>query len=342
MKHIMLPKVGNGLNRTMLIKLIIDVTMTFLMLAAMAYQITGILIHEVVGVVLLVLFIVHNILNRWWYKTILKGNFNFRRMLSITVNLLFLVSMITVMISSVPISREVIPFFPINNDMVFMQIHVMTSYWGFILMAIHIGMSWGTIINAMRKMTGITDPSRIRTVSLRTLAVLIVVYGVQTSFERNLGSKLIYTTVDRGNAHEKLYASPETIEAVQNGEPIPQGTVLTLEIYRDEVLSDIFVMEKRPDWGDQPTEEQNGDWRFQAYNADQSLNTTRDVASCISCHASQERDDFLYTLDEMKTFQLEDFTGAAVEDYANPLEEEWKINALADYLVSVTNVEEKT
>jgi hypothetical protein len=174
----------------MFIKLVIDVTMTVLLLAAMGYPITGILIHEVVGAVLLILFIVHNILNRRWYKTILKGTFNIRRMLSITVNLLFLVSMATVMISSVPISRKILSFVPINNDMVFMQIHVMTSYWGFILMAIHIGMSWGTIINAMRKMTGITDPSRIRTVSLRILAVLIVTYGVQTSFERDLGAKL--------------------------------------------------------------------------------------------------------------------------------------------------------
>jgi hypothetical protein len=99
--------------------------------------------------------------------------------------------MVAVMVSSVPISREVFTFIPLNNDMVFMQIHVLTSYWGFILMAIHIGMSWAMIINAMRKMTGITDPSRIRTISLRTVAVLIVVYGIQTSFERNLGSKLL-------------------------------------------------------------------------------------------------------------------------------------------------------
>ncbi|WP_054028707.1 cytochrome P460 family protein [Bacillus sp. FJAT-28004] len=122
----------------------------------------------------------------------------------------------------------------------------------------------------------------------------------------NYTDDLIYTTIDRGNAHEKLNASPETIEAVQNGVPMPDGTVLTLEIYRDEVFSDIFVMEKRSDWGDQPTEKQNGDWRFQAYNVDRSLNTKRDVASCISCHASQERDDYIYTLDEMKTFQIKD------------------------------------
>jgi hypothetical protein len=196
-------KEGNGLNPNLLFKLFIDVTMTVLMLAAMAYNITGILIHEVIGVILLVLFIVHNILNRRWYKTILKGSFNIRRLLSITVNLLFLVSMATVLISSVPISREMFSFIPINNDMTFMQIHVMTSYWGFIIMAIHIGMSWGTIINAMRRMTGITDSSRIRTVSLRTLAVLIVVYGVQASFERNLGSKLfVYDPFGSGNFNE--------------------------------------------------------------------------------------------------------------------------------------------
>jgi len=187
----------------MVIKLVVDVSMTVLMLVVMAYHLTGILVHEVVGVTLLGLFIVHNILNRRWYKTILKGTFNIRRVLSITVNLLFLVSMVAVMVSSVPISREVLTFIPVNNDMIFMQIHVMTSYWGFIFMAIHIGMSWATIMNAMRKMTGITDPSRIRALSLRTVAVLIVVYGVQASFERNLGSKLtVYDPFGSWNLEE--------------------------------------------------------------------------------------------------------------------------------------------
>lgn len=178
------------MNRNMLIKLVIDFVMTVLMLVAMAYHITGSTIHELVGAVLLVLFIVHNILNRRWYKTIIKGKYNIRSILRIAVNLLFLVSMVVVMISSAPISRDIFPFFPINNDMIIRQIHVLTAYWGFIFMAVHIGLSWGTIINAVRKMTGITGTSRIRTIALRVIAVLIVVYGVQTSFETDMGSKL--------------------------------------------------------------------------------------------------------------------------------------------------------
>ncbi|SNT57638.1 protein of unknown function [Bacillus sp. OK838] len=178
------------MNRNMLIRLNIDLSMTVLMLVAMSYQITGNTIHELVGVILFLLFIAHNILNRRWYKTIFKGKHNVQRILSIMVNLLFLVSMAVVMISSVPISRDIFAFIPINNDMVLLQIHVMTSYWGFIFMAVHIGMSWGKIMNVVRKMTGITSTSRIRTISLRIVAVLIVVYGVQTSFERDMLSRL--------------------------------------------------------------------------------------------------------------------------------------------------------
>ncbi|MED3789263.1 DUF4405 domain-containing protein [Peribacillus frigoritolerans] len=174
----------------MLIRLVIDLSMTVLMLVAMAYQLTGNAMHELAGVILCLLFITHNILNRRWYKTIFKGKHNVRRILSIVVNLLFLISMAVVIISSVTISRNMIPFIPINDDTVLLQIHVMTSYWGFIFMAVHIGMSWATIINSVRKMTGITGTSRIRTIAFRVMAVLIVVYGVQASFERGMLNKL--------------------------------------------------------------------------------------------------------------------------------------------------------
>jgi hypothetical protein len=178
------------LSRNMFIKLVIDLVMTVLMLVAMAYHLTGNTLHEWVGISLFVLFIVHNILNRRWYQTIFKGKHNVRRILQIAVNLLFLLSMAVVLISSVPISRDIFTFILINDDMIVRQIHVLTAYWGFIIMAVHIGISWGTIINAVRKMTGITGSSRICTIALRVLAVLIVVYGVQASFERNMGFKL--------------------------------------------------------------------------------------------------------------------------------------------------------
>jgi Domain of unknown function (DUF4405) len=182
----------SGLNRKTLFKLVNDLVMTILMLVAMAYYITGNLVHEVVGVVVLSLFIIHNYLNRRWYKAIFKGKYNVRRFIQIGINLLFLITMTLMIISAVLISSELFPFIPIENDMTLRKIHVQTAYWGFVIMAVHIGLSWEMIIGSVRRLTGITGPSRSRTILLRVLAVLIVTYGVQSSFEGDMGSKLFF------------------------------------------------------------------------------------------------------------------------------------------------------
>jgi hypothetical protein len=174
----------------MLIKLVIDSMMLVFMLLAMAYTITGNRIHEMLGVFLFVLFIVHNILNRQWYKTIFKSKYTVQRIAGIAVNVLFLVTIAVALISSVPISQTVFPFISTHPDMLLRKIHVLSAYWGFLLMAVHIGVSWGRIVQAARKMTGINTENRLRTIILRFLAVLIVVYGVQASIKENMGYKL--------------------------------------------------------------------------------------------------------------------------------------------------------
>jgi hypothetical protein len=129
-------------------------------------------------------------------------------------------------------------------------------------------------------------------------------------FPEDYKKGVLYTTVTRGNAYEELFTSRETIEAVQNGEPIPSGTVITLDIYEDGELDRIFVMEKRSDLDPELLDEQhNGEWAFQSFAPNGTVNEEEDLGRCISCHANQERDDFLYKLDEMENYDLEDFAG---------------------------------
>lgn len=129
-------------------------------------------------------------------------------------------------------------------------------------------------------------------------------------FPENYEEGVLYTTVTRGSAFEELFTSREAIEAVQNGDPVPSGTVMTLKIYEDEELDRIFVMEKRDDWDPELLPEQrNGEWAYQSFNPDGALNEGEDIGRCISCHAGQENDDFLYKLDEMKTYDLEALAG---------------------------------
>ncbi len=193
------------MNRKMLSKLAIDLVMTVLMLVAMANHFTGNTIHELVGVLIFVLFIVHNILNRRWYQTVLKGKNDVLRVLNAAVNLFLLVTMVTLIVSAVPVSRTVFAFIPINGGMIARQIHVLAAYWVFILMSVHLGMHWGMIIGLVRKMTGITDMNNIRTGALRIMAVLIALYGVHAFFGRDVGSKLIlYYTYSYWNSDESV------------------------------------------------------------------------------------------------------------------------------------------
>lgn len=191
------------MNRKMLIKLAIDLFMTVLMLAAMAYHLTGNTIHELLGVSLLALFIVHNILNRRWYQTVLKRKPNARRVLNTAVNMLLLVMVLMLMVSSVLISRNVFAFIPVDGGLIARQMHILATYWGFILISIHIGMHWRMIIGMVRKIPGIPSPNRGRKFVVRVMAMLIAVYGVYAFVARDVGSKLIlYYTYSYWNFDE--------------------------------------------------------------------------------------------------------------------------------------------
>lgn len=181
----------------MLIKIAIDFVMTVLMVLAMSYRITGNTVHEVLGVIIFVLFFIHNILNRQWYKTIFKNKKNAISIINTVVNLLLVVTMGVLIISSVLISRTVFAFAGLSGGILARQLHILSAYWGFILVSVHIGIHWGLIINATRKMTGIKSTNNFRTIALRVFTVLIAVYGIYISFEKEVGAKLIlYYTYD--------------------------------------------------------------------------------------------------------------------------------------------------
>ena len=123
-------------------------------------------------------------------------------------------------------------------------------------------------------------------------------------FPENFAEDVRYAIVPRGNIRQEIFTSRAAIDAAKNGQPIPSGTVITLVDYRDGKLFRYVVMEKRAGWGaDYPPEMRNGEWEFQAFNADRSVNENDNVSRCFSCHKGQARQDFVFTLDRMKSAQ---------------------------------------
>lgn len=145
------------------------------------------------------------------------------------------------------------------------------------------------------------------------LAATLAAWQVHAEANRvrfpDLDALVHYTTVRRGEVTEHIMTTPAAIEAVRAGEPIPNGTHFVLVDYRDGELYRYFVMEKGENWGaDYAEGRRTGDWQFQWFWPDRSLNTSENTARCQSCHSSQAGADHLFT-----GYRIPRFAGTPVE-----------------------------
>lgn len=136
----------------MKIKVIIDFLMTILLLLLMAFQITGQEFHEWMGAGMLVLFLVHNILNFKWYRSLFKGKYSIIRLLQMTINFAVLFSMLCLAYSGIVLSHYVFDFVSVRGQMALArQMHIAASYWSFVLMSVHLGFHWGMVVGMAGK-----------------------------------------------------------------------------------------------------------------------------------------------------------------------------------------------
>lgn len=113
-----------------------------------------------------------------------------------------------------------------------------------------------------------------------------------------------YTTVRRGEVTEHISTTRAAIEAIQKGLPVPNGTHFVLADYRDEKIFRYFVMEKGAGWGNDFEERRRtGDWQFQWFKPDRTINLQENTARCMACHASQKDSQYLYTAKRLSEFR---------------------------------------
>jgi hypothetical protein len=125
----------------------------------------------------------------------------------------------------------------------------------------------------------------------------------RASFPKNFGDYVLYATYDRGSSKEEAFATPETLRIAKAGLPLPPGTQLVLGIWKNNALTEYFVMEKGVGWGnDFAPEQRTGDWHFQQFDTSRQVKRTAIADRCQSCHGSQAKNDFLFTIDRMRAY----------------------------------------
>ena len=170
----------------------VDAAMTVALLFLMGYQFWGDAAHEWAGAGIFVLFAVHHILNWRWHKNLFQGKYSLMRIFQVCIDVLTLFSMVALIYSSIVLSRYVFAFLPVEGGMALARrLHILGSYWGFLLMNIHLGLHWNMVIGMVQKRMRIKKSSRTRSALLFFVGTAISLYGIAVFIRRDFLTYLL-------------------------------------------------------------------------------------------------------------------------------------------------------
>lgn len=177
-------------NKKLMGKIWIDVGMTICLLLLMPYSLFSETAHEWIGMVMLVLFIVHHILNRKWISSMGNGTYTAFRMLQTLFVIIMFILMLGSMLSGVLLSNHIFRMVRISGtSMMARQIHMLCAYWGMMVMSLHLGIHWNTAVLMVSRLW--KRPSIVRAWSARIAAVILAGYGIYAFGKRQIGDYLL-------------------------------------------------------------------------------------------------------------------------------------------------------
>lgn len=125
---------------------IVDISMAALLPLLMCYSVIGETFHEIAGIAAFGLFLLHNVLNRKWWSSLLRGRYTPVRTARIAVNLLLAGFMIVQPLTGILMSRHILVSVTTANLAAVRQIHLCLAYWGLLIAGIHAGMHMSGVL----------------------------------------------------------------------------------------------------------------------------------------------------------------------------------------------------
>lgn len=216
-----------------MIKKTLSLVMVLCILVVMDYRFITNTIHEMLGLFTLLLFIIHNTLNRRWYMAISKGKMDLLRILKTFTNLLLLLMMVLVAVTGVLISQTIFASLSLSDNILVHELHILSAYSGFILIAIHLGFHWNELFGKLYRLLKINRTSSSFILLSRLASLFIIGYGIYASFTRQIGSKLLLQHVVTGWA-----ATPSLIDFIVDYAAI-MGCYVAITYYLTQLVQKI-------------------------------------------------------------------------------------------------------
>ena len=163
---------------------ITDVLMTLVLLFLMGYQLWSEATHEWAGVAMVLLLLLHQVLNRGWYRSLARGRWTpFSVWTSFALRMMQIVSLS---------GGDDEPGDQRHDDeytclrhtqssgqlSVARRLHLVASHWGFVLIALHLGLHWRMVIDAVRRRQHPDGRKRAPMILAPLLATAAAFYGL--------------------------------------------------------------------------------------------------------------------------------------------------------------------
>ena len=175
------------------LKIALDIAMTALLMLLMAYELIGRAAHEWIGASMFALCALHHALNRRWHAAALRGKYTPLRTLQTALALLVLIAMLCSMASALMISRSVFDFLNIRGLRgVGRRLHMLSTYWGFVLMSLHLGVHWAMMLAMARR--ALPSTSRVRPRVAQAVGACVALYGAHALVCRSIPEYLFLRT----------------------------------------------------------------------------------------------------------------------------------------------------
>ena len=120
-------------------KIILDIILTLLLGCQMAYSLISEVSHEITGLCMIALLVLHHILNGGFHRHLFKGRYSPYRVTLTAIDAAMLVIFLTQGISGLMMAKH-IRLFNVTGANWARQAHLVGAYWGFVLCGIHAGL----------------------------------------------------------------------------------------------------------------------------------------------------------------------------------------------------------
>ncbi|MDD3243391.1 MAG: DUF4405 domain-containing protein [Eubacteriales bacterium] len=228
-------------------KYVLDALMAAAFLLLMDTSVTGLAVHEWLGIALCAVFVLHKALNwKWIVNTTRRfGALSARVRFMYVLDAVLLVMMSALLLSGLLISRVVLPQTVTRAG--WALAHGILSWGTLALLGVHVGLHWKAILLQVRKLLHLRAYSTVRTVLCRVvsgLLALLGIYGLVRTSSRMLSQTLAVaggtsrsSTAGDGSAQQAdtpVLAAQRSAHSQAKGNDRPGAQSQTVNDYSDD------------------------------------------------------------------------------------------------------------